>query len=58
VATLLNLVLNAAQAMGGHGRVNVTLRQSGNFATIEVRDTDLDAGVLHDAAADMVAAVS
>jgi PAS domain S-box-containing protein len=38
-ATLLNLVLNAAQAMGGDGQVALTLRQSGNIATIEVRDT-------------------
>jgi PAS domain S-box-containing protein len=38
-ATLLNLVLNAAQAMGGDGRVALTLRHSGNIATIEVRDT-------------------
>jgi PAS domain S-box-containing protein len=37
-ATLLNLVLNAAQAMGGHGRVSVTLGQSGNVAVIQVRD--------------------
>ena len=37
-ATLLNLVLNAAQAMAGHGRITVTLGQSGNVATIEVRD--------------------
>ena len=38
-ATLLNLVLNAAQALGGSGRVTLTLRHSGNIATIEVRDT-------------------
>jgi PAS domain S-box-containing protein len=38
-ATLLNLVLNAAQAMAGHGRISVKLRKSGNFAVIEVRDT-------------------
>ena len=38
-AALLNLVLNATQAMGGDGRVTLTLRHSGNIATIEVRDT-------------------
>ena len=38
-ATVLNLLINAAQAMGGHGRIVVTLRKSGTFATIEVRDT-------------------
>jgi two-component system, sporulation sensor kinase A len=37
-ATLLNLVLNAAQAMAGRGRISVTLGKSGNFALIEVRD--------------------
>jgi PAS domain S-box-containing protein len=38
-ATLLNLLINAAQAMAGHGRIVVTLRKSGDFATIEVRDS-------------------
>ena len=38
-ATVLNLLINAAQAMGGHGRIVVTLRKSGDFATIEVRDS-------------------
>jgi PAS domain S-box-containing protein len=38
-ATVLNLLINAAQAMGGHGRIVVTLRKSGTFATIEVRDS-------------------
>jgi PAS domain S-box-containing protein len=38
-ATILNLVLNAVQAMAGRGRIVVTLGQSGNFATIEVRDS-------------------
>jgi PAS domain S-box-containing protein len=38
-ATILNLVLNAAQAMAGHGRIAVKLGKSGNFAVIEVRDT-------------------
>ena len=38
-ATILNLVLNAVQAMAGHGRILVKLGQSGTFATIEVRDS-------------------
>jgi PAS domain S-box-containing protein len=38
-ATILNLLLNAAQAMAGHGRIVLTLRKSGDFATIEIRDT-------------------
>jgi signal transduction histidine kinase len=38
-ATLLNLMLNAAQAMAGHGRIAVKLGKSGDFAVIEVRDT-------------------
>jgi PAS domain S-box-containing protein len=38
-ATILNLLINAAQAMGGHGRITVTVRNSGDYATIEVRDT-------------------
>ena len=38
-ATILNLLINAAQAMAGHGRIVVTARKSGEFATIEVRDT-------------------
>jgi PAS domain S-box-containing protein len=38
-ATVLNLLINAAQAMGGHGQIVVTLMKSGSFATIEVRDT-------------------
>jgi PAS domain S-box-containing protein len=37
-ATILNLVLNAVQAMAGHGHISVKLSQSGTFATIEVRD--------------------
>jgi PAS domain S-box-containing protein len=37
-ATLLNLVLNAAQAMAGHGRIAVKLGKLGDFAVIEVRD--------------------
>ena len=38
-ATLLNLLINAAQAMAGRGRIVVTLRKAGDSATIEVRDT-------------------
>ena len=37
-ATVLNLLLNAAQAMAGQGRIEVALRRSNNEATIEVRD--------------------
>jgi signal transduction histidine kinase len=37
-ATVLNLVLNAAQAMGGHGRIVLKLGRSGDQACIEVRD--------------------
>jgi PAS domain S-box-containing protein len=38
-ATVLNLVLNAAQAMAGHGRIALKLGRSGDFAAIEVRDS-------------------
>jgi PAS domain S-box-containing protein len=38
-ATVLNLLINAAQAMGGHGQIVVRLTKSGSYATIEVRDT-------------------
>ena len=38
-ATLLNLLINAAQAMGGRGRVILAARQRGDRAVIEVRDT-------------------
>ncbi len=38
-ATLLNLVLNAVQAMAGHGRISVTLGKLGNVAVIQVRDS-------------------
>jgi PAS domain S-box-containing protein len=37
-ATVLNLVLNAAQAMAGRGKITVRLGRSGDFAMIEVRD--------------------
>jgi PAS domain S-box-containing protein len=35
---LLNVMLNAAQAMDGTGRVLVTLRRSGEDAVVEIRD--------------------
>jgi signal transduction histidine kinase len=38
-ATVLNLVLNAAQAMAGNGKISLILGRSGHFATLEVRDT-------------------
>lgn len=38
-ATVLNLLLNAAQAMAGKGRISVTLRQADGCAVIEVRDS-------------------
>jgi signal transduction histidine kinase len=38
-ATVLNLLLNAAQAMAGRGRIDVTIARHGDRATIEVRDT-------------------
>lgn len=38
-ATLLNLLLNAAQAMGGHGRIDVSLRRQGEHVALNVRDT-------------------
>jgi len=37
-ATILNLLINAAQAMAGNGRIMVTLGKAGDFATIDVRD--------------------
>ena len=37
-ATILNLLINAAQAMAGNGRIVVTLGKAGDFATIDVRD--------------------
>ena len=37
-ATVLNLVLNAAQAMAGRGRISLTLGRRGDLASIEVRD--------------------
>ncbi len=38
-ATVLNLLLNAAQAMGGHGRIDVLVSRRDGAVTIEVRDT-------------------
>ncbi len=38
-ATLVNLLLNAAQAMQGNGRVDVTIGRRDATAVIEVRDT-------------------
>lgn len=38
-AALLNLLLNAAQAMTGRGRITVTLGRVDDWATIVVRDT-------------------
>jgi signal transduction histidine kinase len=38
-AAVLNLVLNAAQAMGGQGRITVRLGRRDSLATIEVRDS-------------------
>lgn len=37
-ATLLNLLLNAAQAMGGRGRITIALGTDGERATLQVRD--------------------
>jgi signal transduction histidine kinase len=38
-ATLLNLLLNAAQAMNGAGRITVTIESRGNTVLVIVRDT-------------------
>ena len=38
-AAVLNLILNAAQAMAGRGHIVLTLGKSDEFATIEVRDS-------------------
>jgi signal transduction histidine kinase len=38
-AAILNLLLNAAQAMGGTGRVTVRLLSSGAALAVEIRDT-------------------
>ena len=38
-ASVLNLLLNAVQAMGGEGRIQVGLRRDGRLAEIAVRDS-------------------
>ena len=38
-AALLNLLLNAAQAMAGHGRIAIALHCRGEQAVVEIRDT-------------------
>ena len=38
-ATVLNLLLNATQALAGRGRITVTTRREGEMAVVEVRDT-------------------
>ena len=38
-ATVLNLLLNAAQAMGGRGRIAVTIAQSDERCVLEIRDS-------------------
>jgi PAS domain S-box-containing protein len=38
-ATMLNLLLNAAQAMDGHGRITVAVAEGGGQCTIDVHDT-------------------
>jgi PAS domain S-box-containing protein len=38
-ATVLNLLLNAAQAIGAAGRIDVTLRRDDGTVTIQIRDT-------------------
>jgi signal transduction histidine kinase len=48
-AALLNLLLNAAQAMDGHGRIVLTIARHGDRCTVEVRDTGPGVPVeLHD----------
>ena len=38
-ATLMNLLLNAAQAMDGHGRITFAVSQRDQFCVLQVRDT-------------------
>jgi PAS domain S-box-containing protein len=38
-ATVLNLLLNAAQAMNGRGRITMTIAQDGRECSIEIRDS-------------------
>ena len=48
-AAVLNLMLNAAQAMDGHGRIVVTIARHGDRCTVEIRDTGPGVPVeLHD----------
>ena len=38
-ATILNLLLNAAQAMAGHGHITVTTHRQGELAVVQIHDT-------------------
>jgi two-component system CheB/CheR fusion protein len=38
-ATILNLLLNAAQAMGGHGKIAIAITTDDRFAVIDIRDS-------------------
>jgi signal transduction histidine kinase len=38
-STLLNLFLNAAQAMGGHGSISVAIGRIDELVTVNIRDT-------------------
>jgi signal transduction histidine kinase len=38
-ATVLNLLLNAAQAMGGRGRIQILVERQGDSASIQIRDS-------------------
>ena len=38
-ATILNLLLNAAQAMAGKGRISITTRRHAGSAVVDIRDT-------------------
>jgi PAS domain S-box-containing protein len=38
-ATILNLLLNAAQAMAGNGRITMTTRRQDEMAVVQIRDT-------------------
>jgi PAS domain S-box-containing protein len=37
-ATILNLLINAMQATGGHGRISVSLQEAAGWVTVVVRD--------------------
>ena len=45
-ATVLNLLINAAQALDGQGRITVTLSQQGQLAIVDIRDNG--PGIPHD----------